>query len=130
MMNKKIILIDDDEIYQFITIKALTKLDDGVRIFSCLNGKAGLDKLLEEYSREEHFVVLLDLNMPVMNGWEFIQEFEKHNLHHNGNIEVYIVSSSTDQIDIKKAEQFVCVKAFLSKPIPIDKYDYILKGNG
>ena len=126
-MNKKILLIDDDEIYQLITIKTLTKLDESVVVFSCANGKIGLEKLLEEYTEQEHFVVLLDLNMPVMNGWEFIQEFEKLNLYPNNNIDVYIVSSSTDEIDVKKAKGFVSIKEFLSKPIPIDKYNNILQ---
>lgn len=128
-MTTKVLLIDDDTIYQVITSKTLKKLDNKLEVFPCLNGKIGLETLLQKYTEQERFVLLLDLNMPVLDGWEFIHEFEKLNFHHNSNIDIYIISSSTDQIDITKAHNILFIKEFLSKPVAVSKFEKILNGN-
>ncbi len=128
-MTNKVLLIDDDTIYQVITVKTLKKIDEDLAVLSCLNGKIGLEILQEQYSTTENFLIFLDLNMPVLNGWQFIEEFEKLDLKHNGNIAIYIISSSTDQIDINRANNLFCIKEYLSKPVSIDKFESILNGN-
>ena len=62
-------------------------------------------------------VIFLDINMPVMNGWQFLEQMQILNL----NPTVYILTSSIDQSDISKARTFKNVKAFLTKPLTYDK---------
>ncbi|GGD34746.1 response regulator [Flavobacterium orientale] len=125
--TKIILIIDDDDIHQYISKKTIAKLGADSPVFSCPNGEIGLEKLLQEYSKDEHFIIFLDINMPIMNGWEFIEKFLSLNLNANDNIDIYLVSSSTDSVDIKKADESGCIKEFLSKPIAIEKYKSILK---
>ncbi|WP_405399041.1 two-component system response regulator [Maribacter sp. Asnod2-G09] len=60
-------------------------------------------------------IILLDLNMPVMNGWEFLDKFQK--LTFSNIPKVYIVSSHFDAIEIEKGRSYEMVRDFISKPL-------------
>lgn len=123
-MNKiNTIIIDDDELLIIIMKKMLMKSNfyDAPSTFE--NGKLALDGFKSEYSTDQFYVIFLDINMPVMNGWEFLKhitEFASPN-----NTFVYIVTSSTDQADIELSKQFELVVDFLSKPVYVDKLQNI-----
>ena len=69
-------------------------------------------------------IILLDLNMPVMDGWQFLDEF-KH-IDFGKKITVYIVSSSIDPLDHEKARQYGEVSSFLVKPITRNELEHVL----
>lgn len=64
-------------------------------------------------------VIFLDINMPVWDGWDFLNELEK--LHFNKHVNIYITSSSKDPLDQSKAKSYDLVKNFISKPFNIDE---------
>ncbi len=65
-------------------------------------------------------IILLDLNMPIMNGWEFLENYERHFAPLYKNTKIVVLSSTIDRADVQKTEEFSTVLTFISKPITID----------
>jgi CheY-like chemotaxis protein len=59
--------------------------------------------------------------MPIMNGWEFLDEYKRLNIDPNGKTKIFIISSSVFSNDINKARSYPLVKDFISKPLNVDK---------
>lgn len=113
-MRLKILLVDDDPVVQYLHKTVLSSCNyPAQEMFS--NGKLALDYILEEDNKEIVFLVLLDINMPIMNGWEFLEELNKTNTL--SKVKVVVVTSSIDQSDKEKAEGHHCVFGFLEKPL-------------
>src|SRR5690606_3191853 len=100
-------IIDDDDIYIFgikklIQIKQLCK---NLLVFN--NGQEAIDHIKSINSPHEEFpdIILLDINMPVMDGWEFLDEYAKINPQLKKSTTIYMVSSSINPQDIERAEQ-------------------------
>ncbi len=106
----KIVLIDDDPISAFVTEKLIAK---NLTIPYTLFKFESAISALKEISQIKPNYLFLDLNMPEMTGWDFLEEFEATNNHP----EIYILSSSVDERDIKKASSYSLVKKYLSKPL-------------
>jgi len=112
-------VIDDDDIYTF-TVKRIidnSKLAEKTLFFA--NGKLALD-FFNQYLYELASLpdlILLDINMPVLDGWQFMDEFIKLSPLINKRIVVYIVSSSIDQADFNKAKGYEQISDFIVKPI-------------
>lgn len=118
-------LIDDDEIYIFTTKKLIEKVDfcEEVAVFE--NGKEAIDaiKFTIKNKNELPDVILLDLNMPIMDGWQFLDEFIR--IKSKKNIKIYIVSSSIDPSDIARANTYNMVSNYIVKPISREKLQEI-----
>ncbi len=111
-------IIDDDEIYLFSVKKVLemNKLSDKVLEFR--NGQEAIDFFSTCYDPENlPDVILLDINMPIMNGWEFIEAFKKLKPNFPKDILLYVVSSSVDRTDVDKAKSLSNVHDYLIKPM-------------
>lgn len=128
MMNNSgtvsILLVDDDEINNFISIKLIKKALLNTEIMACLHGRYAIDQLLEIQQKDPNKLpdyILLDINMPIMNGWEFLDEYTRLNIDPTGKTKVYIISSSVFSNDINKARSYPVVKDFISKPLNVDK---------
>jgi len=120
----RILLVDDDEINNFISVKLIKKTLINTEIKTCLNGKFAIDELAniqEDKPDELPDYILLDINMPIMNGWEFLEEYERLNIDPQGKTKIFIISSSVFNNDINKAKSYPLVKDFISKPLSIDK---------
>jgi len=123
--NKLTCIIDDDTIYVSLLKKLiqLKKLCDNILVFK--NGKEAIDFFKDSESLPD--LILLDLNMPIMNGWEFLEAFNPINKQ-LGNIttpNLYVVSSSIDPVDSEKAKKIECVRDYISKPISIQNFEQI-----
>jgi CheY-like chemotaxis protein len=105
-----IAMIDDDEIALFI-FHTIAKRIPHIRTELYSNAQDVIDLIGQD--RFHPHIILLDINMPVMDGWEFLEEFEKLDLP----IPVYIVSSSSSSIDLSKSKQYKAVDGFYCKPI-------------
>lgn len=119
-----ILLVDDDEINNFISIKLIKKAVDNTQITACLNGRFAIDELSEIQRQDPAKLpdyILLDINMPIMNGWEFLDEYKRLNIDPQGKSKIYIISSSVFSNDINKARSYPLVKDFVSKPLNVDK---------
>jgi PAS domain S-box-containing protein len=104
-------LVDDDQVIAYITERLLRNVDPTVKITSFLSAKMALEKL--RIAENTPDLLLLDINMPGINGWEFLDELR--NMHRYVN--VYMYSSSIDPEDVKKARSYPMVRDFLSKPV-------------
>ncbi len=76
---KKVYLIDDDDIFVFLTKKTILKVSEDVDVEVFSDGLQAITHLKQIYSKEELLpdVIFLDLNMPVMDGWEFLAEYQE-----------------------------------------------------
>ncbi len=121
-------LVDDDEIYQFIT-KTYFEFDDPRRnITSFPNGKAAIENL--QHASEPNIIpdiILLDINMPVMNGWDFMDEYEKIKTALKKHPSIFLVTSSDNQIDTSKANHYADIKDYIVKPVDNYKIKSIIK---
>jgi CheY-like chemotaxis protein len=125
-MNKEIFIIDDDTIFRMIVSRAISKINPDVKIYECENGAIGLTSIKKHLILNQNLIVFLDLNMPVLNGWQFLQDVKHNNLYKNSELIIYIVSSSTDESDLIKAKQYNFVKGFIHKPIYKEVLDAII----
>ncbi|OEY73722.1 response regulator [Salegentibacter salarius] len=127
-------IIDDDKIYVNLVKKIIEikKLSKNLLIFK--NGKEALDhfKLILENATEDVLpdIIFLDINMPVMDGWEFLNEFIKIKNNFEKKITLYVVSSSIDPRDLERAKSFNLVTDYLIKPIELKKFEKIFDRNG
>ena len=127
-----ILLVDDDEINNFISIKLIKKALADAEISACLNGKLAIEELsaLQKNNPEKlPDFILLDINMPIMNGWEFLDEYKNLNID-SDKCKIFIISSSVFSNDISKARSYPLVKNFISKPLSVEKIREMLEGTG
>ncbi|MFN8417508.1 MAG: response regulator [Cytophagaceae bacterium] len=108
-----ICIVDDDEIFQFITKKTFERLNrkDDLYIFS--NGEEAIQYFLSHQELKPD-VIFVDINMPIMDGWDFMEELERIQMNYP---QIFMVSSSIDDKDLTKAKSMPLVKDYITKPI-------------
>ena len=119
-MKRTICVIDDDEIYQMIMKRIIGKAD----IFEGRQQFCDAMDALEEFkdlSRGLPDLILLDINMPGMDGWQFIEELRERRPGFQKETRIYIVTSSIARTDQTKAESYEEISGFLSKPINVEQ---------
>lgn len=127
----KILLIDDDEINNFLTSELFSVYDCKTEISSVQYVEDALQLLQKHISNNENFpnVILLDINMPVTEGWEFIEAFEKIDQKYTSNVRLYIYTSSEYYKDIDRAKTYASVKNIFLKPLNSEMIEEICKIN-
>lgn len=124
-----VLVIDDDPINNFIFNKITRKVAPNASVAFCLNGEEAIDHLLtiiRENDKPFPDLIFLDLAMPVMNGWEFLEEYQRLDLENIVAAKIYITTSSIFEQDIERALNYAIVKDFISKPISLDRLEKIL----
>jgi CheY-like chemotaxis protein len=119
-----VLLVDDDFATNFINKKIIQKANLTEDIQVALNGKEAIDYLCKQGKFEagvEKFpqpqLILLDINMPVMDGWEFIEAYKNLKLEKKDDIVVVMLSSSFNPADRAKAESIAEIALFKQKPM-------------
>jgi len=126
--DKTIFLIDDDPIANLISSKVI-EMNSGFKVVGAIYACEALGQLRQwSTSPTDQFpeIIFLDVNMPVMDGWEFLNEFQKFPEAIIEKCKVYMLSSSIDPSDILKSKAYKCVHGFISKPLTPDKLDFKL----
>lgn len=123
MLDNKInlLVIDDDDINIFIIKKIVEKTGLAINMISKANGQQAIDYIKETLAKPEEFphLMLIDINMPIMNGWEFVEAYQMLSVQQS--VDMYILSSSVYENDIEKTKSYTSVKGFTSKPLSIER---------
>ena len=126
---KSVAIIDDDKIFQEIIKKTIGQIESIENIYSFSDGKEAID-YFGIYSNDIKMlpdVIFLDLNMPNMNGWEFLEEYFLLEPNLAKKSTIYIVSSSVDPNDLIKVKSSNEVSDYLVKPLNIEFFTQILR---
>lgn len=124
---KNVLLVEDDPITILVCERIIKINHFAENVVSKSNGLEGLNFILNliETNQPLPDIIFLDINMPIMNGWDFLNELAgKKNLVNKIPV-VYILSSTVDPEDFKKAESYECVKKTISKPLTTSILDQI-----
>jgi CheY-like chemotaxis protein len=130
-MNKieNICVIDDDPICVFGIKKTLKKAHYNNKVVIYENGLEairGLKQYLEQGKLLPN-IIFLDINMPIMDGWDFLDDFLKIPKLNRDFVNIYIISSSVDPADLKKVKEFNIINRYLIKPITIEKIETVIQ---
>jgi len=114
-----VLLVDDDTIYQFVSRKTLEATGHADKITICSNGEEAfhfLENNMHSIS-ELPDIILLDVNMPVMNGWEFLDAYQSLKPNLSKEIHVFLVTSSMNDQDRDYSRRYDCVEDYIVKPL-------------
>ena len=114
-----ICIIDDDGLYTLLLKKKISKLELCESIITFPDGESAMQSLTELADNNQLLpeIILLDINMPIMNGWEFMEAFMKLMPRITSKVAVYISSSSIAAEDRIKAQENIAIESYLTKPI-------------
>lgn len=128
-MNAEIIcIVDDDQIFQLTTTKILERVSSAKKILAFPDGQKAYQFLSGNTTNTEELpdIIFLDINMPFMDGWQFLEEYTKIKPALSKTIVIYVVSSSIAEYDIQKAKSNSNVADYIVKPVTIDTYKSLL----
>lgn len=115
---RKYIIVDDDSFNNTICSLILKNILGEIDIKTFKVPEEGLEFIENEYMTNlEPAILFLDINMPTLSGWEFMEQYEKFSEEVKNQISIYILSSSLDQRDKDKAKMNPYIKGFISKPL-------------
>lgn len=120
---KSVVLIDDDLAINYFHKRLFLKLELGVNVFTFSNSNAALDgiiKLEDTHCESDLVYVFLDINMPEVDGWAFLEKFKKINELIKFEVKIFILSSSINPEDVVKAKNNNFVTNYFAKPLMMD----------
>lgn len=126
-----IMLVDDDDISNYVTKDIVDEAAIVNHVFIAMNGKEALAAIQEKIASNEletlsPMLVFLDINMPVMDGFEFLDAYEKEvDEDIRDNIHVVMLTSSTDDQDVRRARLHT-ISGYIPKPLTQDKLSEVL----
>ncbi len=125
----KVFVIDDDQTFTFLTKKVIRATSHNTIIQEFSDGQEAIEFLKGITAHQDQLpdIIFLDLNMPVMDGWEFLEEYEQLQHQISKPVKLYIVSSSISPHDIERSKSFTAVTDFLIKPLMKGKFTEIVE---
>lgn len=128
MNVNSILLVDDDESTNFINSVFIKKLDIDVDVYKALNGAEALEILEESIGDPDFFpcLITLDINMPVMNGWTFLDRYKKLSPSIKNNCVIVMTTVSEDEKDLIRANKNQDIKEYFQKPMSDEKFSTLL----
>ena len=114
-----ILLVDDDQATNYLHELYIKEWGITENIYATLNGQEALDFLTgnEEFQQFRRSLILLDINRPVMNGFEFLEAYEKLDEKYKGAIVVVMLTSSLHTQDQTRAKQLSELSGYINKPL-------------
>lgn len=127
---KCILLIDDNEADNFFSELVINELDCAEKVVAVQSGQAALDYLTKPLNGvyPQPTLIFLDINMPAMNGWEFLAEYKKLNEHQKAQKVVVMLTTSLNPDDAKMAREIAEIDEFMNKPLTKEMLMEVLEG--
>jgi CheY-like chemotaxis protein len=126
---KNFIIIDDDKLNNKLCRSILEKTYPESRITDFTDPVKGLQYISDTFSdhkSDDYAILLLDIMMPVMNAWEFLEQYDLLLESVKNRVKIYILSSSIDNVDMKKAQSNKYVEYYLIKPLTLESIKLIV----
>jgi CheY-like chemotaxis protein len=129
-----VLIIEDDEATNFLTVRTLQKSgvvnqivvrNDGKQALEYLANVGGVDKDGRPVLKPN--LILLDINMPGMDGWEFLEEYKKLESTAKGDVILVMLTTSLNQDDEERAKNIKEINDFINKPLVSDKFVELAK---
>ena len=114
------LVVDDSYIDRIVTSMLIKNILNVTEVTQAAGGKEALEQL-QQNTFGNKLILLLDIKMPVMDGFEFLDEYDKLPEGLKQNITIFMLSSTIDPDDIKKAEKNAYVRKILSKPLSVQE---------
>lgn len=135
LTNKHILIVEDDRFMTFLEQTILKQVLRNVPTSAAENGKQGIAFITRHNDKKNDLLIFLDINMPVMDGFEFLESIDKIPTH--CNCTVIMISSSISKADKEKSFTYPAVKDFISKPLTAENlkkalptdWHYLMKNN-
>ncbi|HEX7013974.1 MAG TPA: response regulator [Cyclobacteriaceae bacterium] len=123
-----IALVDDDKVFQLIASRSIRAGNFQGRILTFNNGGEALEYLEQNAANPDELpdLIFLDINMPVVDGWAFLEDYIQLKAQLRKPMRVYMVSSSVDSRDISRARSFEDVREYICKPVSQQKFAELL----
>ena len=115
-----VLIIDDDDVNNFLCSKIIRLAGFAENVTTCPGAREGLDLLestLQNNPEKLPGAIFLDINMPLMNGWDFLDEYEGIHQRIQPKIPIFMLSSSVHNMDIQRAHEHQLVVDYISKPL-------------
>lgn len=124
-----VLLIDDDEPTNFLNELIISQLDCSESIVAVQSGQEAIDFLCTEIDGAfpKPDLMLLDINMPGMNGWEFLEKYERLDDAQKGNVIIMMLTTSLNPDDEAKANGIKDIKSFMKKPLTKEGFQAVLE---
>lgn len=124
MKYSTVFIVDDDIVFHFIIKKLFVRSNLNVQTNYFFNGLEAIEAIKNDNIIPD--LILLDINMPIYDGWQFLEEFRKIKNDLSKNTDVFLISSSDDISDINKAAFYKEeVKRYCNKPLSIKELQEI-----
>lgn len=125
-----ILLVDDDEPTNYLHEMLIRENNLAKNVDIVNTGREAIDylKTKQERSYPCPDLIFLDINMPIMNGWKFLEEYRKLPKEQRGNIVIFMLTTSLNPEDSKKTAEIEEVQGFISKPLTLELYRDMYEG--
>lgn len=122
-------IIDDDSIFHFLTKRIIMDCYNESTVASFNNGEEALSALADVICKKNKApdIILLDISMPVLDGWQFMEEYQILQPKLKKTITIFMVSSSIDRRDEERANSIANLTAFIVKPVTKAKFIEMMK---
>ena len=127
---QRVIMVDDDPYSQMICKHIMRRIAGEIEVIEFTLPEKGIEFIEETYDKiinDSPTILLLDINMPVMTGWDFLERFESATGDVKKQVIIFLLSSSIDQHDKERAAANKYVKDFLTKPFRKEMVEIIFK---
>ena len=118
-MKTEVLIVEDDEVVAFLQKSILEECGISSSPICFINGEEALNYLKRNSIGSKNILILLDINMPVMDGWGFLDAIEEINQVNHFEVIVYMVTSSVQLSDRERASKYKIVNGFIDKPLNI-----------
>lgn len=117
MHADRIILVDDDSINNMLSSYVIGTVRPNIAIVDFTNPTNALNYVMSKLEEDKTSIVLLDIRMPELDGWQFLDKLHPYVDQVKKHFRIYVLSSTIDPLDLKKAREHELVSGFFEKPL-------------